>query len=65
MKNVSLPENLVKFVSGEEVFSEEGIRLYSIQEFPEESIKLASSQLLQKHETQFTDQRILAQVICL
>uniref|UniRef100_A0A1B6D3I1 Protein SSUH2 homolog n=1 Tax=Clastoptera arizonana TaxID=38151 RepID=A0A1B6D3I1_9HEMI len=60
-KSVTLPEELVKSVSGEEVFSEVGIEVLPIVEFPDATIITASTQLLQEHCAKYSNQKILMQ----
>lgn len=61
-KNVSLPEKFVRFVSGEEVFTQIGERIRPLNDFPEEKINEASRDLIYNHSSSFTDQKILMQV---
>ncbi|XP_046682091.1 protein SSUH2 homolog isoform X2 [Homalodisca vitripennis] len=60
-KNVSLPEKFVRFVSGEEIFSQISERIKPLSDFPEETIIEASKDLVYNHISTFTDQKILMQ----
>uniref|UniRef100_A0A1B6H8P1 Uncharacterized protein n=1 Tax=Homalodisca liturata TaxID=320908 RepID=A0A1B6H8P1_9HEMI len=60
-KNVSLPEKFVRFVSGEEIFSQISERIKPLSAFPEETIIEASKDLVYNHISTFTDQKILMQ----
>lgn len=58
---MSVPEDLVRNVTGAVAFVEEGPRVLPIAHFPDETINMASAQLLRDHERDFSNQRILAQ----
>ena len=61
VERMSVPENLVRNVSGVVAFVEEGPRILPISHFPDETINMASAQLLRDHERDFNSQLILAQ----
>ncbi|XP_069175879.1 protein SSUH2 homolog isoform X1 [Procambarus clarkii] len=56
-----LPEALVKEVSGQVAFEEEGTRIFPLTQFPDNTINLASAQLVNNHKNAFHDERIYAQ----
>jgi hypothetical protein len=58
----SLPEDLIRQVSGQVVYEEEGPRIPPLNTFADPTINLASAQLVLNHNHQWPDQRILAQV---
>lgn len=62
MEDMALPEQLVRFVSGQVAYEEEGPQVIPLQGFPDEAINMASAQLVQEHQRKYQDQRILAQV---
>ena len=62
MEYVELPEQLVRLVSGQVAYEEEGPQVIPLQGFPDEAINMASAQLVQDHLRMYQDQRILAQV---
>ncbi|XP_057376319.1 protein SSUH2 homolog isoform X3 [Daphnia carinata] len=57
----SLPEDLIRQVSGQVVYEEEGPRITPLHHFTDPTISLASTQLVLNHNRQWPDQRILAQ----
>lgn len=61
-KSSSLPEDLIRQVSGQVVYEEEGERITPLTRFADPTISLASTQLVLNHNRQWPDQRILAQV---
>lgn len=62
MRKGALPEALVKEVSGQVAFEEEGARILPLTQFPDNTINLASAQLVNNHKNAFLDERIYAQV---
>jgi hypothetical protein len=62
VEDMALPEKLVRFVSGQVAYEEEGAQVIPLQGFPDEAINMASAQLVQDHLRKYQDQRILAQV---
>lgn len=62
VEDMALPEKLVRFVSGQVAYEEEGPQVFPLQGFPDEAINMASAQLVQEHLRKYQDQRILAQV---
>ncbi|XP_066995275.1 protein SSUH2 homolog isoform X2 [Anabrus simplex] len=60
-ERVSLPEKLVRVASGEVAFEEEGPTVSPVVKFPDETINLASAQLLQQHKRAYKDLKLLAQ----
>jgi hypothetical protein len=62
VEDMALPEQLVRFVSGQVAYEEEGPQVIPLQGFPDEAINMASAQLVQDHLRKYQDQRILAQV---
>ncbi|KAF4532783.1 hypothetical protein B566_EDAN003564 [Ephemera danica] len=63
VERMSLPEELVRSVTGQIAFEEEAPRVTPINHFPDETINMASVQLLQSHAQIQTEQRLLAQVL--
>ncbi|PNF35665.1 SSUH2-like protein [Cryptotermes secundus] len=61
VEDMALPEKLVRFVSGQVAYEEEGPQVIPLQGFPDEAINMASAQLVQDHLRKYQDQRILAQ----
>ena len=59
----SLPGDLIRQVSGQVVYEEEGARIAPLLQFSDPTICLASAQLVLNHNRQWPDQRILAQVL--
>jgi hypothetical protein len=59
---MSLPEELFRSVTGQIAFEEEAPRVTPINHFPDETINMASVQLLQSHAQMQVEQRLLAQV---
>ena len=57
-----LPEELVKEVSGQVAFEEEGARICPLTQFPDSTINFASAQLVNNHRNMFLDERVIAQV---
>jgi hypothetical protein len=57
-----LPEELVKEVSGQVAFEEEGPRIVPLTQFPDSTINMASAQLVNNHKNAFYDEKIIAQV---
>lgn len=57
----SLPADLIRQVSGQVVYEEEGARIAPLLHFPDPTISLASAQLLLNHNRQWPDKKILAQ----
>lgn len=62
VERTSLPDHLIRNVSGELAFEEELPRVWAINHFPEDSINKASGQLVQQHSGAFPTERILLQV---
>jgi len=62
VEDMELPEQLVRLVSGQVAYEEEGPQVIPLQGFPDEAINMASAQLVQDHLRIYQDQRILAQV---
>ena len=58
----SLPADLIRQVSGQVVYEEEGARIAPLLHFPDPTISLASAQLLLNHNRQWPDKKMLAQV---
>ncbi|XP_064633849.1 protein SSUH2 homolog isoform X2 [Lineus longissimus] len=61
VERTSLPDHLIRNVSGELAFEEELPRVWAINHFPEDSINKASGQLVQQHSGAFPTERILLQ----
>jgi len=57
----SLPADLIRQVSGQVVYEEEGARIAPLLHFPDPTISLASAQLLLNHNRQWPDKKMLAQ----
>ena len=60
-----LPQELVRIVSGQVQYEEEGTRVVPIQDSPNEAIRIASVQFIREHLLNNRNQQILAQVKCL
>jgi hypothetical protein len=69
VERLSLPEDLVKSVTGQVAFEEEAPQVVPIGHFPDETINMASAQLVHTHAHTFSDQKLVRQVqlnhICL
>ncbi|XP_069694396.1 protein SSUH2 homolog isoform X2 [Periplaneta americana] len=61
IENISLPERIVRFASGQVAYEEEGVRVVPLTAFPDEAINMASAQLIHQHGVKFQERRILAQ----
>ncbi|GAB6033646.1 Protein ssuh2 [Chamberlinius hualienensis] len=61
VERTNLPEELIKGVSGQVAFEEQLPRVWPINHFPDNTINMASSQLVQKHATSYQNQKILMQ----
>jgi len=62
VERMSLPEDMVKSVTGQVAFEEEAPQVLPIGHFPDETINMASAQLVHAHANNFTDQRLVRQV---
>jgi len=56
-----MPEDLIRDVSGQVAFEEDGERVAPVDAFNDEIIKMASSQLVTNHAANYLDNRILRQ----
>lgn len=61
-KSSRLPDQLIRAVSGQIVYEEQADRITPLQHFADQTISLASAQLVLDHNRQWPDQKILAQV---
>ena len=61
VEKLNVPEDLIRDVSGQVAFEEESEKVMPIHAFNDDTIKMASLQIVRKHETEFTDSRILRQ----
>lgn len=59
----SLPEALIREVSGQVVVEEEAAQVAPLAHCPDAAIDLASAQLILEHADRLSDQRVLAQVM--
>ncbi|EEC11575.1 conserved hypothetical protein, partial [Ixodes scapularis] len=57
-----VPDDQIKFVSGQLVFEEQNSRIWPINHFPDTTVNMASVQLVQKHASAFKSEKILMQV---
>ena len=57
-----IPEELIKEVSGQVAFEEEGNKVYPLSQFPDGTINIASAQLVNNHRNTFIEEKIVAQV---
>ncbi|KAK7788530.1 hypothetical protein R5R35_012599 [Gryllus longicercus] len=57
----AVPEALIRGASGKVAFDHEGEAIAPIKHFPDETINMASAQLLQQHKRMFKDQHVLSQ----
>ena len=58
---LSIPENLIRNVSGQVAFEEEEAKVVPVDAFKEETIKMASAQLVSSHASKFPEEKILRQ----
>jgi len=58
---LNIPENLIRNVSGQVAFEEEFPKVEPVTAFKEETIKMASAQLVSSHSTKFPEEKILRQ----
>lgn len=56
-----VPDDQIKFVSGQLVFEEQNSRIWPINHFPDMTVNMASVQLVQKHAAAFKSEKILMQ----
>ncbi|XP_065348432.1 protein SSUH2 homolog isoform X1 [Cloeon dipterum] len=61
VERLSLPEDLVKSVSGQVAFEEEAQQVLPIGHFPDETINMASTQIVHAHAQAFSDQKLIRQ----
>ncbi|XP_038073536.1 protein SSUH2 homolog isoform X2 [Patiria miniata] len=61
VERTSLPDELIRGVTGEVAFTEEQPRVWPINHFPDQTINQASKQLVQQHTTGFPLERIISQ----
>ncbi|XP_002740315.1 protein SSUH2 homolog [Saccoglossus kowalevskii] len=61
VERTSLPDELIRTVSGETVFKQELPRVWPINHFPDVNINEASKNLVQRHLTGFQAERIIMQ----
>merc|ERR1719347_2052885 len=57
----NIPENLVRNASGQVAFEEEQPKVFPVDAFKDEVIKMASAQLVASHASKFPDEKILGQ----
>ena len=58
---LNIPENLIRNVSGQVAFEEEFPKVVPVTAFKEETIKMASAQLVASHASKFPEEKILRQ----
>ncbi|XP_064472971.1 protein SSUH2 homolog isoform X1 [Ornithodoros turicata] len=56
-----VPDDQIKFVSGQLVFEEQNARIWPINHFPDTTVNMASVQLVQKHASAFKSEKIVMQ----
>ncbi len=61
VERTSLPDELIRGVTGEIAFTEEQPRVWPINHFPDQTINQASKQLVQQHTSGFPLERIILQ----
>ncbi|XP_022254618.1 protein SSUH2 homolog isoform X2 [Limulus polyphemus] len=61
VEHSAVPDEKIKSGSGQVVFEEEDEKLWPVNHFPDTTINMASFQLVQKHATAFSAERILRQ----
>ncbi|XP_055945435.1 protein SSUH2 homolog [Argiope bruennichi] len=61
----SMPKELVKQVTGQVAYEEENPRVFPIMHAPDVAVRNASNELVTKHGSAFTNERILKQRQCL
>lgn len=61
VEKLNMPEDLIRDVSGQVAFEEDGERVAPVDAFNDEIIKMASSQLVTNHAANYLDNRILRQ----
>jgi len=61
VEKLNIPEDLIRDVSGQVAFEEEMPKVFPVDAFNDDVIKMASSQLVASHAANFLDQRILRQ----
>ena len=57
----SLPNILLSDASGQVAYEEEGERVFPVESFDDEVIKMASAQLVSSHASKFPEEKILRQ----
>lgn len=60
--NTDIPSTMLKVVTGQVAFEEEGQRVQPLHQFLDESINIASIQIIHKHLEDYHDQKMLGQV---
>ena len=58
---LNIPENLIRNVSGQVAFEEDFPKVVPVTAFKEETIKMASAQLVASHASKFPEEKILRQ----
>ncbi len=61
VEKLDMPEDLIREVSGQVAFEEENDKVFPVDAFNDEVIKMASSQLVTGHAANYLDQKILRQ----
>ena len=61
VEKLDMPEDLIREVSGQVAFEEEADKVFPVDAFNDEVIKMASSQLGTGHAANYLDQKILRQ----
>uniref|UniRef100_T1JCR8 CR-type domain-containing protein n=1 Tax=Strigamia maritima TaxID=126957 RepID=T1JCR8_STRMM len=61
VERTSLPDDLVRTVSGQLAFEEDLPRVWPINHFPDQAVNIASTQLVQQHNTNYSMERIIRQ----
>ena len=62
IERTDLPDDLIRTVSGEEVFRAEEQRVYPILGFPDRLVGVSSQELVEKHAKEWPSERIFRQV---
>ena len=62
MERTDLPDDLIRTVSGAEVFKAEEQRVHPILGFPDRLVSQSSQELVQKHAQEWPTERIFRQV---
>jgi len=61
LERTAMPDEKIRTASGETAFEEEQLWVFPVNHCPEPSVNRASADLIAKHRTQFSNERILFQ----